>query len=88
MRNFGRGDRSDHVGHVLAQLERKRIGRLLAGPKDDEREDRLAADRVVLADDRRLGDGWWSTSADSTSIVLSRWPATFMTSSTRPRSQR
>ena len=29
-----------------------------------------------------------STSADSTSIVLIRWPATFMTSSTRPSSQR
>ena len=30
----------------------------------------------------------WSTSADSTSIVPIRWPATFITSSTRPRSQK
>ena len=29
----------------------------------------------------------WSTRADSTSAVLIRWPATFMTSSTRPSSQ-
>ena len=31
---------------------------------------------------------WWSTSADSTSIVLMRWPETFITSSTRPSSQK
>ena len=30
----------------------------------------------------------WSTSADSTSIVPIRWPATFITSSTRPMSQK
>ena len=30
----------------------------------------------------------WSTSADSTSVVEMRWPETFMTSSTRPSSQR
>src|SRR4051794_32047745 len=30
----------------------------------------------------------WSTSADSTSVVEIRWPATFITSSTRPSSQR
>ena len=30
----------------------------------------------------------WSTSADSTSVVETRWPETFMTSSTRPSSQR
>ena len=32
-------------------------------------------------------DGW-STRADSTSVVEMRWPDTFMTSSTRPSSQR
>ena len=31
---------------------------------------------------------WWSTSADSTSIVEMRWPETFITSSTRPSSQK
>ncbi len=30
----------------------------------------------------------WSTSADSTSVVEMRWPETFITSSTRPSSQR
>ena len=30
----------------------------------------------------------WSTSADSTSIVDTRWPEMFMTSSTRPSSQK
>ena len=30
----------------------------------------------------------WSTSADSTSMVETRWPETFITSSTRPRSQK
>ncbi len=30
----------------------------------------------------------WSTSADSTSMVDTRWPETFMTSSTRPSSQK
>jgi len=30
----------------------------------------------------------WSTSADSTSIVEMRWPETFITSSTRPSSQK
>ena len=30
----------------------------------------------------------WSTSADSTSSVEIRWPDTFITSSTRPRSQK
>ena len=30
----------------------------------------------------------WSTSADSTSVVEMRWPDTFITSSTRPSSQR
>ena len=29
----------------------------------------------------------WDTSADSISVVESRWPETFMTSSTRPSSQ-
>jgi hypothetical protein len=45
-------------------------------------------DRVVLADDRGLATDLWSTSADSTSIVEMRWPETFITSSTRPSSQR
>ena len=31
---------------------------------------------------------WWSTSALSTSIVEMRWPETFITSSTRPSSQK
>ena len=31
---------------------------------------------------------WWSTSADSTSMVPMRCPATFITSSTRPKSQK
>ncbi len=31
---------------------------------------------------------WWSTRADSTSIVEMRWPETFITSSTRPSSQK
>ena len=30
----------------------------------------------------------WSTSADSTSVVETRWPDTFITSSTRPSNQR
>ena len=30
----------------------------------------------------------WSTSADSTSVVEMRWPDTFITSSTRPSSQK
>ena len=30
----------------------------------------------------------WSTSADSTSMVETRWPEMFMTSSIRPRSQK
>ncbi len=30
----------------------------------------------------------WSTRADSTSVVDTRWPDTFITSSTRPSSQR
>ena len=31
---------------------------------------------------------WWSTRADSTSVVEIRWPEMFMTSSTRPSSQK
>jgi hypothetical protein len=38
--------------------------------------------------DGGLGDVGWSTSADSTSIVEMRWPETFITSSTRPSSQK
>ena len=37
------GDRADDVGDVLAQLDGQRVGRLLVGLEDDEREDRLAA---------------------------------------------
>ena len=41
------------------------------------------------ADDRGLGDRTGATtSADSTSVVEIRWPDTFITSSTRPSSQR
>ena len=43
---------------------------------------------VVGPDDRGLGHRGLSTSADSTSVVEMRWPETFITSSTRPSSQR
>src|SRR5688572_24699479 len=42
-------DRPDDVRDVLAQLDRQRVGRLLAGLEDDEGEDRLAGDLILLA---------------------------------------
>jgi hypothetical protein len=57
--------------------------------EDDVGDDRLAGGVVGGPHHRRLGDGFgWSTSADSTSVVEMRWPDTFITSSTRPSSQR
>src|SRR5215218_3456826 len=50
-------DRADHVRHVLPQLDAERVAGLLSGLEDHEREDRLAADRVVLADDGGLRHG-------------------------------
>ena len=42
---LGPRDRPDDVGDVLAELDGQRVGRLLVRLEDDEREDRLAADR-------------------------------------------
>src|SRR4051812_48300568 len=49
-------DGPDHVSDVLAQLDAERVARLAARLEDHEREDRLAGDRVGLADDGGLGD--------------------------------
>ena len=45
----------------------------------------VASVAPTTADSATLG---WSTRADSTSVVEMRWPDTFITSSTRPSSQR
>ena len=45
----------------------------------------IASARAATAASATSG---WSTSADSTSIVEMRWPEMFMTSSTRPISQK
>ena len=52
------------------------------------RDDRLAGRRVLARQTAASATSWWSTSADSTSIVEMRWPETFITSSTRPSSQK
>src|SRR3954468_5982253 len=54
---LGPRDGPDDVRDVLAQLDAEMVVRLLARLEDHEREDRLARDRVVLADDGGLGDG-------------------------------
>ena len=56
-RNLGRAIGPMTYATCSRSSDGERVARLLAGLEDDEREDRLAADRVVLADDRRLGDG-------------------------------
>ena len=54
----------------------------------DERADRLAGVLIGLTDNRAFGDSGVSTTADSTSAVERRWPETFITSSTRPITQK
>ena len=54
----------------------------------DECADRLARVLVGLADHRALGHLRMETTADSTSAVESRCPATLTTSSARPRIQK
>ena len=50
-------DRPDDLGDVTAQLFPSALLGSCSAAKDDVGEDRLARDRVVLADDRRFGDG-------------------------------
>ena len=64
-------------------------GRGHAPAHDDEGDDALAGhrDRSAPTTAASATDGC-ETSADSTSVVEMRWPDTFITSSTRPSSQR
>ncbi len=87
-RYFGPGDRADDVGDVLAQLDGQRVVTALT-PARRMTKAKIAWPVIasVLPTTAASATLGWSTSADSTSIVLIRWPATFITSSTRPSSQ-
>ena len=68
---------------------RSSVGGTGIGPQGHEGHDGLSRwwhrCAPTTADSATAG---WSTRADSTSVVEMRWPETFMTSSTRPSSQR
>ena len=80
---------ADFVRHPIADLAAQLVAIVASLLQSDERADGFAGQFVRLAErpPPRPLPGCF-TSADSTSIVLSRWPLIFMTSSTRPSTQK
>ena len=67
---------------ACAVLRRRHCARVL---HDGEGDRHLALQRVGDADHRDFGDARMRLTASSISRVPSRWPATLITSSVRPR---
>ena len=85
----GLGQRADFFRHPLAQFFFQFAGGLRPCFEGDERGDGLSLEIVGTSHHRSFGHRFGcATSADSTSIVLSRCPLTFSTSSTRPMIQK
>ena len=70
---------------MIAQVVDLDLG---AAAKDDVGEDRLAGRASLAPTTAASATAGWDTSADSTSVVEIRWPDTFITSSTRPSTQK
>ncbi len=84
----GAREGADIGGDVIAENVAQIGGRGLPGPERDEAtmaSPLISSGRATTAASATAG---WLTSALSISIVLKRWPATLMTSSTRPSTQR
>ncbi len=84
------GDRSDLFADPLAQLVAEPVDGVLlqiTALDDDEGDHRLTRGLVARADHSASATPSCPTRADSISAVESRWPETFMTSSTLPSSQ-
>ena len=82
------GDLPDLLGHVTPQLVGHRVVALDPRLQRHEGDDRLPMTGSGFDTTAASATFMLSTSADSISNVDSRWPAQFITSSIRPRSQK
>ncbi len=83
----GHGQRADLPADVLLKLLPQLVAGVAAGGERDEHRHGLALQVVRPADGRGLGHRRVAHQRASISIVLSRWPETFSTSSMRPMIQ-